>query len=132
MAKKQTRRSVSIRGTTYDNEDRDFADSVGVRVIAIEEFHKRGVEDVMTEAKEIVGNKKTYVSYDIDFVDPAFAPGTGYIEPGGLSSREIIYMIKRLALLKNFRGADIVEINPDKDINGMTVKLGAKLLSEML
>jgi arginase family enzyme len=73
-----------------------------------------------------------YVSIDIDCLEPAFAPGTGFLEPGGLSSRDLIYFIKRLVLLGNFRGADIVEINPDKDINGMTVKLGAKLLAEMI
>lgn len=73
-----------------------------------------------------------YISIDIDSVDPAFAPGTGYLEPGGLSSRELIYFIKRLTLLNNFRGADIVEINPDLDNRDMTVKLGAKLLSEMI
>jgi len=73
-----------------------------------------------------------YISIDIDSVDPAFAPGTGYIEPGGLSSRELIYFIKRLSLLNNFRGGDIVEINPDLDNRNMTVKLGAKILSEMI
>lgn len=73
-----------------------------------------------------------YVSIDIDCLDPAFAPATGYLEPGGLSSRDLIYFIKRLVLLENFRGADIVEINPDKDVNGMTVKMGAKLLAEMI
>ena len=68
---------IGIRGTTYDREDRDFARSEGIRVIEIEEFHARGPEDVMKEAREIVGNHPTYVTYDIDFVDPAFAPGTG-------------------------------------------------------
>ncbi len=84
---------------------------------------------IMERAKESSG---FYISIDIDSIDPAFAPGTCYLEPGGLSSREMIYFLKRLALLDNFRGADIVEINPDKDINEMTIKLGAKLLSEML
>lgn len=73
-----------------------------------------------------------YLSIDIDCVDPGFAPGTGSLEPGGISSRDLIYFVKRLSLLKNFRGADIVEINPSRDINGITVKLGAKLLSEMI
>lgn len=73
-----------------------------------------------------------YISVDIDAVDPSAAPGTGYLEPGGMSSRELIYFIKRLSLLENFRGADIVEINPSLDVNGMTVKLGAKILSEMI
>jgi len=73
-----------------------------------------------------------YVSIDMDCLDPAFAPGVVYPEPGGLSSRDLIYFLKRLKLLDNFRGADIVEINPDMDVNGITVKLGAKLLAEMI
>ena len=84
---------------------------------------------IMERARQASG---FYISIDIDCLDPAFAPATGYLEPGGLSSRDLIYFLKRLNLLKNFRGADIVEINPDKDINGMTVKLGAKLLAEMI
>jgi arginase family enzyme len=90
----------------------------------------QGVCDlIMERARQASG---FYVSIDIDCVDPAYAPGTGYLEPGGLSSRDLIYFIRRLSLLENFRGADIVEINPDKDINGMTVRLGAKLLAEMI
>lgn len=73
-----------------------------------------------------------FISIDIDSVDPGFAPGTENLEPGGLSSGELIYFVKRLSLLKNFKGADIVEINPSLDFNNMTVKLGAKLLSEMI
>jgi arginase family enzyme len=73
-----------------------------------------------------------YTSIDIDAVDPGFAPAVAYPEPGGMSSRDLIYFVKRLSLLDNFRGADIVEINPVKDVNGITIKLGAKLLAEML
>ncbi|RME54352.1 arginase family protein [Candidatus Woesearchaeota archaeon] len=73
-----------------------------------------------------------YLSIDIDIVDPAFAPGTGYIEPAGLSSRELLYFIQRLKLLKNIKCADLVEINPGKDVNDMTSKLGAKILGELL
>ncbi|MBR9705574.1 arginase family protein [Candidatus Pacearchaeota archaeon] len=93
-----------------------------------EDLH--GVCDMLMERAR--SSSGFYVSIDIDCLDPAFAPGTGYIEPGGLSSRELIYMLKRLVMLDNFRGADIVEINPKKDINNMTVRLGAKLLSEMV
>ena len=73
-----------------------------------------------------------YISIDIDVIDPAFAPGTGYVEPGGLSSKEFLYLIQRLALPKNLKACDIVEINPDKDINNLTVKLGAKIISEFM
>ena len=89
-----------------------------------------GICDLVME--RAIKSSGFYISLDIDCVDPAFAPGTGYLDPVGMSSRDLIYFIKRLSLLRNFRGADIVEINPDKDINGMTVKLGAKLLAEMI
>ncbi len=72
-----------------------------------------------------------YLSIDIDAVDPVFAPGTGYIEPGGLSSRELIYFVQRLRKMKNYLMSDIVEICPSKDINDITVKLGAKLVAEL-
>ena len=73
-----------------------------------------------------------YVSIDIDSIDPGFAPGTFDIEAGGLSSRDIIYFIKRLKLLKNLKGCDIVEINPKLDFNNITINLGAKIISELI
>lgn len=73
-----------------------------------------------------------YISIDIDAVDPAFAPGVSHIEPAGLSSREILYFLQRIKRIGNLKAADIVEIVPSKDINGMTVKLAAKLLKELV
>jgi arginase len=127
---------------------------LGSRIILISTRHLGGEEigfikdnnilwikmDVLRELEEICDmimerarkSSGFYVSVDIDTVDPAFAPGTGCLAPGGMSSRDLIYFIRRLSLLENFRGADIVEINPDKDLNGMTVKLGAKLIAEMI
>jgi len=81
---------------------------------------------------EFSNNKELYVSIDIDVLDPAFAPGTGYREPGGLSSRDFIYLVQRINKIKNLKAVDIVEINPDKDIKNQTVKLGAKILSELI
>ena len=77
-------------------------------------------------------NKALYISVDIDVVDPAYAPGTGYLEPGGLSSRELLYMLHRFKKLRNFNYLDVVEINPGKDLNEITVKLGASIIREML
>ncbi len=74
---------------------------------------------------------RLYLSIDIDVIDPAFAPGVGYPEPGGLTSRELIYFIQRLKLLKNLSKVDIVEVNPDKDINNITSRLAAKLIYEL-
>lgn len=73
-----------------------------------------------------------YVSIDIDVVDPAFAPGTGYLEAGGLSSQELLYFLRRVKLLKNLNFVDLVEVNPIKDINGITVELASKILMELL
>ncbi|MBT2132561.1 agmatinase [Aliiroseovarius lamellibrachiae] len=122
---------IGIRGTAYDSEDRDFAESVGIRVIGIEEFHTRGVEDVMAEARGIVGSQETYVSYDIDFVDPAFAPGTGTPEVGGPNSYQALQVVRELAGL-NIIGADLVEVSPPFDASGATAYLGASIMFELL
>ena len=82
---------------------------------------------LMESAKNFDG---LYVSFDIDAVDPAFAPGTGYPEPGGLTSRELFYFVHRLKNLKNLKAFDIVEVNPEKDINDITSRLAAKLCVE--
>lgn len=73
-----------------------------------------------------------YVSIDIDVVDPAFAPSVAYPEPGGLSSRELIYLIQRINLLKNIEAFDITEINSAKDGSGLTTRLGAKIVFELI
>ncbi|SFC21756.1 agmatinase [Tropicimonas isoalkanivorans] len=122
---------IGIRGSTYDDEDRDFADAVGIRVIPIEEFHARGPEDVMTEAKEIVGTSPTYISYDIDFVDPAFAPGTGTPEVGGPNSHQAL-LVARLLEGVNIAGADLVEVSPPFDPSGGTAFLAVSIMFEIL
>jgi len=122
---------IGIRGTAYDTEDRDFADAVGIRVIPIEEFHARGTEDVMSEAREIAGAGDTYVSYDIDFVDPAFAPGTGTPEVGGPNSWQALEVARLLQGVK-IVGADMVEVSPPFDQSGNTAYLGVSIMFEML
>ncbi|MYM53810.1 agmatinase [Thalassovita mangrovi] len=122
---------IGIRGSTYDSEDRDFADSVGIRIIPIEEFHARGPEDVMVEAKEIVGSAPTYISYDIDFVDPAFAPGTGTPEVGGPNSYQALQVARMLNGV-DIVGADLVEVSPPFDDSGATAFLGVSIMFEIL
>jgi len=122
---------IGIRGTMYDEEDRDFAKANGIRLILIEEFHARGVEDVMVEAREIAGSGPTYVSYDIDFVDPTFAPGTGTPEVGGPNSYQALQVCRELAGL-NIVGADMVEVSPPFDASGGTAFLGVSIMFEML
>ena len=122
---------VGIRGTNYDSEDRDFAKSEGIRIIAIEEFFERGIPDVISEVKSIVGDEKTYLSYDIDFIDPAFAPGTGTPEVGGPNSFQALDVVRKLTGL-NLIGADVVEISPPFDPSGGTAFLGSSILFEIL
>ena len=122
---------IGIRGTQYDREDLDFADSVGIRVIKIEEFFDRGIEDVMTEARAIVGEKETYISYDIDFIDPAFAPGTGTPEVGGPNSYEALKVVRELTGVK-IVGADMVEVSPPFDPSSNTAFLGVSVIFELL
>ena len=122
---------IGIRGTQYDREDLDFADSVGIRVVKIEEFFDRGIEDVMTEARAIVGEKETYISYDIDFVDPAYAPGTGTPEVGGPNSYEALKVVRELTGVK-IVGADMVEVSPPFDPSSNTAFLGVSVMFELL
>jgi guanidinopropionase len=122
---------IGLRGTMYDSEDRDFAKANGIRLILIEEFHARGVEDVMVEAREIAGSGKTYISYDIDFVDPTFAPGTGTPEVGGPNSYQALQVCRKLVGL-DIVGADMVEVSPPFDPSGGTAFLGVSIMFEIL
>ena len=122
---------IGIRGTAYDSEDRDFARANGITVIAIEEFHARGAQDVMAQARDIAGFGETYVSYDIDFVNPAFAPGTGTPEIGGPISFQALEVVRALKGV-HIVGADLVEVSPPFDPSGGTAFLGASILFELL
>ncbi|MEO0371870.1 MAG: agmatinase [Pseudomonadota bacterium] len=122
---------IGLRGTMYDTEDRDFAAAEGIRLILIEEFFARGVEDVMAEAREIAGEGDTYISYDIDFVDPTFAPGTGTPEVGGPNSFQALQVVRELKGV-NIVGADMVEVSPPFDESGGTAFLGVSVMYELL
>lgn len=122
---------IGIRGTAYDSEDRDFARAVGITVIPIEDFHRRGHEDVLAQARDIAGAGETYISYDIDFVDPAFAPGTGTPELGGPNSWQALECARLLAGV-NIVGADLVEVSPPFDPSGGTAYLGVSIMFELL
>ncbi|WP_101068494.1 agmatinase [Roseovarius salinarum] len=122
---------IGLRGTMYDTEDRDFARATGIRLVTIEEFFDRGIPDVMAEAREIAGRGPTYVSYDIDFVDPTFAPGTGTPEVGGPSGFQALQVVRELAGL-DIAGADMVEVSPPFDASGGTAFLGVSIMFELL
>lgn len=122
---------IGIRGSISDSGNYDFARSAGIRIVFIEELAARGVDSVMAEARSIVGPDPAYVSFDIDAIDPAFAPGTGTPEIGGITTREAQQMVRSLAGL-DIIGADLVEVSPPLDPSGMTALTGATLLFELL
>jgi len=122
---------IGIRGAANSDECWEFGRQHGIRVIYIEEFSKIGVENVIDEARKTVGDKKTYVSFDIDGIDPAFAPGTGTPEIGGILPIEAQKMIRGLRGL-NLIGADIVEVSPPFDSSGNTALVAATIMYEML
>lgn len=115
-----------------DKKEADFISEHNIKNFPMKEIAAEGIQSVcdsvMAAAKDFGA---LYVSVDIDAVDPAFAPGTGYVEPGGLTARELLYFLQRLRLLKNFKAMDVVEVSPAKDVNEVTLKLGAKILVEM-
>lgn len=122
---------IGLRGAISDASNYDFANAVGVRIVFIEEFIERGIADVMAEAREIVGDKPTYVTFDIDCIDPSMAPGTGTPEIGGFSTREAQQLVRRLEGL-NIIGADVVEVAPPLDPSGLTAMTGATIMFELL
>ena len=122
---------IGIRGTMYDGEDIEFGKSVGVRIIQIEEFFERGIADVMAEARDIVGDHPTYCSYDIDFIDPSYAPGTGTPEIGGPNSFQAQQVVRELEGV-NLIGADLVEVSPPFDATGGTAWLGISIVFELM
>ncbi len=90
------------------------------------------IQEMCEVIMEFANKKELYLSIDIDVVDPAFAPATGYPESGGLTSRQLIYLIQRIKKIKSLKTIDIVEINEKISGSEQTVKLGSKLLAEFL
>ncbi|WP_109312491.1 agmatinase [Ruegeria sp. AU67] len=122
---------VGIRGTAYNTEDIEWGEAQGIRIIRIEELFDRGIDDVMAEVRSIVGQAPTYCTYDIDFVDPTYAPGTGTPEIGGPNSFQAQQVIRQMSGV-NLIGADLVEVSPPFDPNGGTAWLGISLMFELL
>ena len=128
-----TARSVQlgIRGSLYGPEDLDGARALGLRLIPTETLLKRGVDDVLPEVVERAGRGPVFLSFDIDFVDPGFAPGTGTPEVGGPSSRDALALVRGLRGL-DFVGFDLVEVQPQYDHGEVTSLLAGTLLHEFL
>jgi guanidinopropionase len=108
-----------------------YGDDVGMTTIDINRFYELGVDAVAAEARRIVGDGPTYISFDIDALDPAYAPGTGTPVVGGITSYEAKRLLHGLRGL-NIVGADLVEVSPPFDSAGITALAGAQLMFELL
>ncbi len=122
---------VGIRGAQESTEGWDYSRDSGMRVIFIEEFEELGIAGTVAEIGRCLGEGAVYLTYDIDSLDPAFAPGTGTPEIGGMTTREAQALIRGLADL-HLVGADVVEVSPPFDPTGSTALVGATMMYEIL
>jgi guanidinopropionase len=122
---------IGIRGSIYSEDDMAFAEGSGMRVVYMEEFAKLGVERVIAEARRVSGEGPCYISFDVDGLDPVYAPGTGTPEIGGLTTLEAQHLIRGLEGL-NLIGGDVVEVSPPFDPSGNTALVGATMMFEIL
>jgi guanidinopropionase len=122
---------IGIRGAQNSEESWQGSEDAGIRVMYMEEFTAIGCEATLDEVRRVVGQMPTYVTFDIDCLDPAFAPGTGTPEIGGLTPIQAQALIRGLEGL-NLIGGDIVEVSPPFDPSGNTALVGATMLYEMV
>jgi guanidinopropionase len=122
---------IGIRGTTNDPDMWGFSERSGMRVLGMDEFHDQGWRFAVEEARRVVGDGPVYLTYDIDSLDPAQAPGTGTPEAGGLTALEAIRLLRGLRGI-DFLGGDLVEVSPPFDVGTLTAFNGASLLFEIL
>jgi len=122
---------IGIRGGQNFMEGIEFSQSHGMRVVFMDEFSALGVEKVIQEAREVVGEGKTYISFDVDGLDPVYAPGTGTPEVGGITTLEAQQLLRGLRGL-NLIGGDVVEVAPPFDNTGNTALVGATMMFEIL
>lgn len=123
---------IGVRGTGYAAEDFDWPREQGFRVVQAEQCWHKSLVSLMGEVREQIGpDHPVYISFDIDGIDPAYAPGTGTVEIGGLTVPQGLEIVRGCGGL-NVVGGDLVEVSPPYDPSGNTALLGANLLYEML
>ncbi|MGC5324693.1 agmatinase [Brevibacillus sp. SYSU BS000544] len=120
---------LGIRGTLNHPGDLESSTELGYHVVTSGELRRRGISDVVREVKETIGNTPCFLTFDIDFVDPAYAPGTGTPEVGGFTSFETLELVRSLTDL-NYIGFDLVEVLPSYDPTQITSLLAATLIHD--
>ena len=122
---------IGLRGTGYSPDDFDWSRKKGFTVVPAEALWHRSLTPLMKEIRTRIGKAPVYLTYDIDSLDPAFAPGTGTVEIGGLTIWQALEIVRGCKGL-NLVGCDLVEVSPPYDPSGNTALVGANLLYEML
>ena len=122
---------IGLRGALYGDADNDWGQAQGIRMIDIDELYELGIDAVIAEARRVVGDGPTYVSFDVDGLDPVYEPGTGTPEIGGFTTYEAQRMLRGLRGL-NLVGGDVVEVAPPFDPSGNTALVGATMMFEIL
>lgn len=122
---------IGMRGSLYDPNEHKMATELGLKLIPAHKIREMGFEELLKQIKERVGDKKAFLTFDIDFVDPAYAPGTGTPEVAGFTSLETLNLIRGIKEL-NFVGFDIVEVAPPYDFGEITSYMAANIAFEFL
>ena len=122
---------VGMRGSLFDSGDWNDARELGFELISTDEVREIGISETVARIRDRVGDAKVYVSFDVDFVDPAFAPGTGTREVGGFTSREAQVLVRGLGNIDTV-GCDVVEVYPAYDPAQITAFLAANVAYELL
>ena len=122
---------IGLRGSLYDLDEHKVGAELGLKIIPAHEMREIGFKQVINEIIKKVGDNKVSLTFDIDFVDPAYAPGTGTPEVGGFTSYETLNLIRGIKDL-NFVGFDVVEVAPPYDFGEITSLLAANIVFEFL
>lgn len=126
------RKSMLIGTRAAEPEELENARKAGLKIVNPLDVAELGVKKVAQMMKARTAGSRTYISVDLDCVDPGSAPGVSVPSPGGLSAVELIYLLNKVISGGNVVGIDIVELVPDYDLNGMTAMLAARILSECI
>jgi agmatinase len=120
-----------MRGSTYSKDSLDDARALGFDLVTSVEGQEMGIQRMIERIRERVGEARAFVSFDVDFVDPAYAPGTGTPEVGGFTSSEALRLVRGLEGL-NLVAFDLVEVLPQYDPSQITALLAANIAYEFI
>jgi len=122
---------VGLRGNLYDPNGFKDSEKLGLQVITARELHKIGIDETIKRINQRVGNAKAFLTFDIDFVDPAYAPGTGTIEIGGFTSYETLELLRGIRNI-DYQAFDLVEVAPAYDPTQITANLAANIVHDFI